>query len=202
MSQSPPSSPGQVAYGPACFLPSPCPVPLLLPSQGPVLVLQGWPYLWISGPRRWDTEASACPCTGLSASKMVQMLFMVHLQPDWSGRRNLCASPSRGLDHALSYVPPILCLSHIGVPGKRTESFYDCCKEPYPDVTFTVTMRRRTLYYGLNLLIPCVLISALALLVFLLPADSGEKISLGKHMTRNSVKIRIICMHSLGSDCS
>lgn len=40
-------------------------------------------------------------------------------------------------------------------------------------------MRRRTLYYGLNLLIPCILISTLALLVFLLPADSGEKISLG-----------------------
>lgn len=47
-------------------------------------------------------------------------------------------------------------------------------------MTFTVTMRRRTLYYGLNLLIPCVLISGLALLVFLLPADSGEKISLGE----------------------
>ncbi|PNI19194.1 CHRNA7 isoform 4, partial [Pan troglodytes] len=67
----------------------------------------------------------------------------------------------------------------VGIPGKRSERFYECCKEPYPDVTFTVTMRRRTLYYGLNLLIPCVLISALALLVFLLPADSGEKISLG-----------------------
>ncbi|XP_061541209.1 neuronal acetylcholine receptor subunit alpha-7-like isoform X2 [Phycodurus eques] len=67
----------------------------------------------------------------------------------------------------------------VGVPVKRNELYYDCCKEPYPDVTFTVTMRRRTLYYGLNLLIPCVLISGLALLVFLLPADSGEKISLG-----------------------
>lgn len=67
-----------------------------------------------------------------------------------------------------------------GIPGKRSEKFYECCKEPYPDVTFTVTIRRRTLYYGLNLLIPCVLISALALLVFLLPADSGEKISLGE----------------------
>nr|XP_009673646.1 PREDICTED: neuronal acetylcholine receptor subunit alpha-7-like [Struthio camelus australis] len=67
----------------------------------------------------------------------------------------------------------------VGVPGKRNELYYECCKEPYPDVTYTVTMRRRTLYYGLNLLIPCVLISALALLVFLLPADSGEKISLG-----------------------
>ncbi|XP_039708028.1 CHRNA7-FAM7A fusion protein-like [Pteropus medius] len=67
----------------------------------------------------------------------------------------------------------------MGVPGKRSENFYECCQEPYPDVTFTVTIRRRTLYYGLNLLVPCVLISALALLVFLLPADSGEKISLG-----------------------
>eukprot|EP00066_Takifugu_rubripes_P022148 XP_011611414.1 PREDICTED: neuronal acetylcholine receptor subunit alpha-7 [Takifugu rubripes] len=67
----------------------------------------------------------------------------------------------------------------VGVPAKRNELYYDCCKEPYPDVTFTVTIRRRTLYYGLNLLVPCVLISGLALLVFLLPADSGEKISLG-----------------------
>ncbi|XP_007890247.2 neuronal acetylcholine receptor subunit alpha-7 [Callorhinchus milii] len=67
----------------------------------------------------------------------------------------------------------------VGVPGKRNERNYECCEEPYTDVTYTVTMRRRTLYYGLNLLIPCVLISGLALLVFLLPADSGEKISLG-----------------------
>ncbi|XP_023674173.1 neuronal acetylcholine receptor subunit alpha-7-like isoform X1 [Paramormyrops kingsleyae] len=67
----------------------------------------------------------------------------------------------------------------VEVPAKRNELYYECCKEPYPDITFTVVMRRRTLYYGLNLLIPCVLISGLALLVFLLPADSGEKISLG-----------------------
>ncbi|XP_020493359.1 neuronal acetylcholine receptor subunit alpha-7 [Labrus bergylta] len=67
----------------------------------------------------------------------------------------------------------------VGVPGKKNERTYECCEEPYPDITFTVVMRRRTLYYGLNLLIPCVLISTLALLVFLLPADSGEKISLG-----------------------
>ena len=71
-------------------------------------------------------------------------------------------------------------------PGRRNERFYDCCKEPYPDVTFTVVMRRRTLYYGLNLLIPCVLISTLALLVFLLPADSGEKISLGKYRAEHA----------------
>ncbi|XP_076864248.1 cholinergic receptor, nicotinic, alpha 11 isoform X1 [Brachyhypopomus gauderio] len=67
----------------------------------------------------------------------------------------------------------------VGVPGTRNELFYDCCKEPYPDVTFVVTIRRRTLYYALNLLIPCMLLSSMTLLIFLLPADSGEKISLG-----------------------
>ncbi|KAF4080395.1 hypothetical protein AMELA_G00170900 [Ameiurus melas] len=67
----------------------------------------------------------------------------------------------------------------VGVPGTRNEVFYDCCKEPYPDVTFVVTIRRRTLYYALNLLIPCVLLSSMTLLIFVLPADSGEKISLG-----------------------
>ncbi|KAM3857991.1 cholinergic receptor, nicotinic, alpha 11 [Diretmus argenteus] len=67
----------------------------------------------------------------------------------------------------------------VGVPGLRSEAYYDCCKEPYPDVTFVVTIRRRTLYYALNLLIPCVLLSSMTLLIFVLPADSGEKISLG-----------------------
>lgn len=70
-----------------------------------------------------------------------------------------------------------------GVPGTRNEAFYDCCKEPYPDVTFVVTIRRRTLYYALNLLIPCVLLSSMTLLIFVLPADSGEKISLGEWKT-------------------
>ncbi|XP_044210651.1 neuronal acetylcholine receptor subunit alpha-7-like [Thunnus albacares] len=67
----------------------------------------------------------------------------------------------------------------VEVTGRKEEKKYACCPEPYPDVTYTVVMRRRTLYYCFNLLIPCVLISTLALLVFLLPADSGEKTSLG-----------------------
>lgn len=71
-----------------------------------------------------------------------------------------------------------------GVPGTRNEAFYDCCKEPYPDVTFVVTIRRRTLYYALNLLIPCVLLSSMTLLIFVLPADSGEKISLGEWINK------------------
>ncbi|KAL0985235.1 hypothetical protein UPYG_G00154420 [Umbra pygmaea] len=67
----------------------------------------------------------------------------------------------------------------LGVPGDRHDVFYDGLAEPYSDVTYVVTLRRRTLFYALNLLVPCVLISSLTLLVFLLPAQSGEKIGLG-----------------------
>ncbi|CAG0893525.1 unnamed protein product [Cyprideis torosa] len=67
----------------------------------------------------------------------------------------------------------------IGVPSKRTVEKYDCCPEPYIDITFTIHIRRRTLYYFTNLIVPCVLISSMTLLGFTLPPDSGEKLTLG-----------------------
>ncbi|XP_033213484.1 neuronal acetylcholine receptor subunit alpha-7 [Belonocnema kinseyi] len=67
----------------------------------------------------------------------------------------------------------------IGMPGKKNTITYQCCPEPYVDVTFTIQIRRRTLYYFFNLIVPCVLISSMALLGFTLPPDSGEKLTLG-----------------------
>ncbi|XP_067206868.1 neuronal acetylcholine receptor subunit alpha-7 isoform X3 [Linepithema humile] len=67
----------------------------------------------------------------------------------------------------------------IGMPGKKNTIMYQCCPEPYVDVTFTIQIRRRTLYYFFNLIVPCVLISSMALLGFTLPPDSGEKLTLG-----------------------
>merc|ERR1711935_367577 len=46
------------------------------------------------------------------------------------------------------------------------------------DITFFMTLRRKTLFYTVNLIIPCVGISFLTVLVFYLPADSGEKVTL------------------------
>lgn len=48
----------------------------------------------------------------------------------------------------------------------------------YPDIFFNITLRRKTLFYTVNLIIPCVGISYLSVLVFYLPADSGEKVAL------------------------
>ena len=57
---------------------------------------------------------------------------------------------------------------------------YECCPAPYLDITFTIKIRRRTLYYFFNLIVPCILIASMAVLGFTLPPDSGEKLSLGE----------------------
>ena len=45
-------------------------------------------------------------------------------------------------------------------------------------VIFKLVLRRKTLFYTVNLIIPCVLISFVTISVFILPADAGEKITL------------------------
>ena len=66
----------------------------------------------------------------------------------------------------------------LAVPAIRNVKFYTCCDEPYLDITFNITMRRKTLFYTVNLIIPCMGISFLTVLVFYLPSDSGEKVGL------------------------
>ena len=43
---------------------------------------------------------------------------------------------------------------------------------------FFVILRRRTLYYAFNLILPCVITALMTILGFMLPSDSGEKITL------------------------
>lgn len=47
------------------------------------------------------------------------------------------------------------------------------------DITFYIVIRRKTLFYTVNLILPTVLISFLCVLVFYLPAEAGEKVTLG-----------------------
>ncbi|XP_070540188.1 neuronal acetylcholine receptor subunit beta-3-like [Ptychodera flava] len=55
----------------------------------------------------------------------------------------------------------------------------ECCPdEAYSTIIYTLILRRRPLYYILNILIPCVAMSLLTLGVFYLPPDSGEKMTL------------------------
>uniref|UniRef100_A0A1I8HTS5 Neur_chan_LBD domain-containing protein n=1 Tax=Macrostomum lignano TaxID=282301 RepID=A0A1I8HTS5_9PLAT len=66
----------------------------------------------------------------------------------------------------------------LEVTAKRNIQIYRCCPEPYLDLLFSLKIRRKTLFYGVNLICPCLAISFLTILVFYLPGDSGEKMSL------------------------
>lgn len=67
----------------------------------------------------------------------------------------------------------------LEIPAQKNIKYYDCCPDSYLDVYFNITIRRKTLFYTVNLIIPCVNISFLSVLVFYLPSDSGEKLTLG-----------------------
>ncbi|XP_070256404.1 neuronal acetylcholine receptor subunit beta-4 [Myotis yumanensis] len=63
----------------------------------------------------------------------------------------------------------------LALPGRRTVNPRD---PRYVDVTYDFIIRRKPLFYTINILVPCVLITSLAILVFYLPSDCGEKMTL------------------------
>lgn len=55
---------------------------------------------------------------------------------------------------------------------------YSCCPDPFIDITYSILLRRRVLFYLNNLIFPCVALAILTVFAFFLPAESGERISL------------------------
>ena len=67
----------------------------------------------------------------------------------------------------------------LAVKAQKYIKYYPCCSEPYADLKFNITIRRKTLFYAVNLIVPCIAICSMTLLVFYLPSESGEKITMG-----------------------
>uniref|UniRef100_A0A8C4F300 Neuronal acetylcholine receptor subunit non-alpha-3 n=1 Tax=Dicentrarchus labrax TaxID=13489 RepID=A0A8C4F300_DICLA len=64
-------------------------------------------------------------------------------------------------------------LSATGARGNRKDGMYS-----YPFLTYSFILKRLPLFYTLFLIIPCLGLSFLTVLVFYLPSDEGEKLSL------------------------
>lgn len=70
----------------------------------------------------------------------------------------------------------------VGVPVERNVVLYDCCPDnPYIDLTYSINVRRRKLYYLVNIVLPCVMLAVLTLLTFTIPCEAGEKISFSEY---------------------
>lgn len=66
----------------------------------------------------------------------------------------------------------------VSLNAKRDAVKYSCCKHRFVTITYTVHIQRRVLFYMNNIIVPCIILNILTLLAFLLPHDSGERISL------------------------
>uniref|UniRef100_A0A1I8HXS1 Neur_chan_LBD domain-containing protein n=1 Tax=Macrostomum lignano TaxID=282301 RepID=A0A1I8HXS1_9PLAT len=61
----------------------------------------------------------------------------------------------------------------------REVKIFVCCKDDqFPNVHYRIHMRRRSLFYIMNLIFPCLLIYCCSFLGFFLPVESGEKVNL------------------------
>ena len=51
--------------------------------------------------------------------------------------------------------------------------------ESFPEIYCTIYIRRKYTFYFMYILLPCLMLSGVLLMIFIIPADSGEKVSLG-----------------------
>ncbi|XP_012511417.1 PREDICTED: neuronal acetylcholine receptor subunit alpha-6 [Propithecus coquereli] len=66
----------------------------------------------------------------------------------------------------------------VDASGYKHDIKYNCCEEIYTDITYSFYLRRLPMFYTVNLILPCLFISFLTVLVFYLPSDCGEKVTL------------------------
>ena len=64
------------------------------------------------------------------------------------------------------------------VKKERNALKYSCCDNELADISITIVMDRKPLFYLFNLVIPCIIILSMILLGFFLPPESGERITL------------------------
>ncbi|KAJ8304139.1 hypothetical protein KUTeg_017722, partial [Tegillarca granosa] len=79
----------------------------------------------------------------------------------------------------------------------RNVTFFNCCSEPYPDVRFVLEIRRKPLFYVIQIMIPTFFIALLGTLVFALTVESGEKVGTALTILLSVVVLLLIVSESL-----
>ena len=65
--------------------------------------------------------------------------------------------------------------------GRRRVRRYTCCgDDPYPELIYFITIKRRTAFYIVVLILPCILLSCLTLVMFWFPPQRPDRTGLGK----------------------
>lgn len=65
------------------------------------------------------------------------------------------------------------------IVANRTRKLLRGRNSIYPTIIFELHLRRRVLYFVFNIIVPCIMLSVLTMVQFVLPCESCEKITLG-----------------------
>ncbi|KAM7537482.1 hypothetical protein Aperf_G00000073625 [Anoplocephala perfoliata] len=149
--------------------------------------------VFYNGTVRWTPPAifkSSCPINVQYFPYDIQECFMKFGSWTYNGRQVSLKHITQKripehegnvhIDHAINLKDfyPSVEFELLQVSAIRRAEYYTCCADPFIDVTFKLALRRKTLFYTINLIIPCVGIAFLTILVFYLPSQSGGKIAL------------------------
>lgn len=64
------------------------------------------------------------------------------------------------------------------ISSTRNAVNFNCCPAAFIDIAYTLEFQRKALYYTMTIISPSMLLFLVACLSFLLPANSGERVSL------------------------
>ncbi|ELT96539.1 hypothetical protein CAPTEDRAFT_52979, partial [Capitella teleta] len=85
----------------------------------------------------------------------------------------------------------------LSTSAKHSVKYYPCCgDEPYPDITFFLTVKRRTAFYVYVLILPSVLLSFLTLVLFWIPPQRPDRTSLGMSLFSSFFVLLLILVQS------
>lgn len=85
----------------------------------------------------------------------------------------------------------------LGIPYERNENFFPSLNESYPTITYFMNLKRKPLFYVMNMVFPCLLITFVATFGFMLPPDSGEKVNLSITVLLSLAVFQLIVLETI-----
>ena len=85
----------------------------------------------------------------------------------------------------------------LGMPVEVSMSSHAGTTSPYTEVTYTVVIERKPLFFIFNLVLPCIMMVAIGMLTFCLAPGTGEKIPLCTTILLTLILLQIMLSEGL-----
>ena len=120
---------------------------------------------------KFPFDSQTCNITFASWTADANMLFLRTKRGDSNAKKDHTFSKASNGEWEVVDFPSSHAITN------RTVGFDESQVRPYAEVTFQLKLKRKYLFHQCYMIFPCMLLSWLGALVFIMPIESGEKIS-------------------------